>query len=175
MTINSSIPPLRTSEPISAVRRAEEFISASDAELAAIDPLELNLTVAKGAERDLDIPRYKAMADEWAEAILAQMPIAEEQFYRLPRRWLNDIRYARLAVMACYVNDVLRMRYHEGHDEEQQAAPVYAPWRSVSARPHGHSLGNLRQHAHAARGPWLAVGLARFAGMRRVTLRVPVR
>jgi hypothetical protein len=116
----SSIPALRTSEPVSAMRRAEDFVSASDAELAAIDPLELNLIVAKGAERDLDMPSYKAMADEWAEAILAQIPAAEEHFHSFPRRWLNDVRYARLAVMACYVNDVLRMRYHEGHDEDQK-------------------------------------------------------
>jgi hypothetical protein len=111
---------LRSARPLPTNCRAEDFVSASDAELTAIDPLELNLIVAKGAERDLNIPRYKAMADEWAEAILAEMPTAEEHFHQIPRRWLNDIRYARLAVMACYVNDVLRMSYHESHDEDQK-------------------------------------------------------
>jgi hypothetical protein len=44
--------------------RAEDLMTASNEELAAINPLELNLLVARGilSQRNIDIPRYQAMA-----------------------------------------------------------------------------------------------------------------
>jgi hypothetical protein len=96
-------------------RRAEDLLSATDSELAAVDPVLMNLLVAKGIPslRDLDISRYQAMADEWADEIRGYLPAGDANFYRTPERFRNDLRFARLALMCWYVGARLDIRYRE--------------------------------------------------------------
>jgi hypothetical protein len=108
--------PRQPTRSFSPREKAEDFVGCSNAELVTIDPLELNLLVAKGIPqlRDLDIARYRDMANEWAEAIRGNLPSAEANFYRTPGKWKNDIRFARLATVCWYVDRVLGVRYREG-------------------------------------------------------------
>jgi hypothetical protein len=91
------------------------LIDLNDDHLARIDPLVLNLTVAKGipALADIDIDRYRRMVDEWAGALRRRLPGDEQEFRRKPHVWRNDLDFFRLGVL-CYHLDVgLGIRYRE--------------------------------------------------------------
>jgi hypothetical protein len=63
-------------------QRAEELVGKSNEELARIDPLVMNLLVAKGIPSlaDLDIERYRAMLDEAAAVLRRELPGADRRF-----------------------------------------------------------------------------------------------
>ena len=84
-------------------------------QLAGIDPLEMNLLVAKGIPSlaDLEIAPYCTMLDQAAEVLQRELPGADERFYRNPQAWKNDIRFGRLALMCWYVDEVLGIQYRE--------------------------------------------------------------
>ncbi len=105
--------------------RAEELLALSDQELARVDPVEMNLLVARGIARlaDLDIPRYQALADDWAEGIRAALPAAERQFHQTPEDWKNDIHFFRLGMVCWYLDEVLGVRYRE--DQKNLTRVVY--------------------------------------------------
>ena len=48
-----------------------QLLACSDAELARVDPLVMNLLVAKSIPSlaDLDISRYQKLADHWADDV----------------------------------------------------------------------------------------------------------
>ena len=48
-----------------------QLLACSDVELARVDPLVMNLLVAKSIPSlaDLDIARYQKLADQWADGI----------------------------------------------------------------------------------------------------------
>ncbi|MHB1038445.1 MAG: transglutaminase family protein [Pirellulales bacterium] len=93
----------------------DELIGLSAEEMREIDPVVMNLAVAKGvpALRDLDIGRYVVLADKWAADIERCLPGGEANFRRHPELWQNDIDFARLAVMCWYVDSVLGIQYRE--------------------------------------------------------------
>jgi hypothetical protein len=86
-----------------------------ETELASVDPLEMNLIVAKGIPElaDLDVPRYQAEADRWADEISERLPQDEVFFWQSPADWKNDVNFFRLGVLCWYVDEVLGIRYHE--------------------------------------------------------------
>jgi hypothetical protein len=94
---------------------AERFLGLSDEELSAIDPVVMNLAVAKGipALADLDIGRYVGLVDQWAAEIRALLPDAEIRFARNPAPWNNDPDLSRLGLVAWYLGEVLRVEYRE--------------------------------------------------------------
>lgn len=116
-------PPIH--RPLPSFRRAEDLLAASDRELAAIDPVLMNLLVAKGVPslHELDVSGYQRMMDEWAEALRQKLPAVEANFWRTPHRWKNDIRFARLAAMCWYIDKVLGIRYHE--DQRHMTSVFY--------------------------------------------------
>ena len=61
----------KTTPAGAAIPTVAQMMGMSDAELAKVDPLVMNLVVAKGIPEcaDLDIPKYAATVDEWARAI----------------------------------------------------------------------------------------------------------
>jgi hypothetical protein len=66
--------PSAASRPPSARRTdytVAELMALTDSEIERIDPIVMNLTVAKGLPEcvDLDIPKYVATVDEWAIAV----------------------------------------------------------------------------------------------------------
>ena len=93
----------------------KQLAGRSDAELAATDPLELNLAAAKGvpALAKLDVPYYKGLADGWAAELRQQLPAFEGRFWRTPREWDNDIHMYRLGVLCHFVHNDLGIRYRE--------------------------------------------------------------
>ena len=94
---------------------AERFPGLTNDELRRIDPVVLNLSVAKGIPSlsKLDIARYVRLADQWAAEIRGYLPANEANFYKNPERWNNDLDFARLALMGWYVGQVLKIGYRE--------------------------------------------------------------
>jgi hypothetical protein len=104
-----------------AVRRTEpiylwnELIDFSEEKLAAIDPVVMNLAVAKGILplADLNIPAYQRTIDLWAKDIERRLPEWMEEFSRRPQDWNNDVDEFRLGLVSYYVAKFLGVRYIE--------------------------------------------------------------
>ena len=107
------------------VSMLEDLIGQSDSVLAAIDPLEINLLVARGipACRDLPIESYQRTADGWAVDLASRLAVFEDQFHESPDAWKNDIRFFRLGVLCWYLAEVLGIRYRE--DQRELQAVLY--------------------------------------------------
>ena len=101
-----------------------QLAGCSDAELAATDPLEMNLAAARGVPvlAKLDVSYYKGLADGWAAELKRQLPAFEGRFWRTPREWDNDIHMYRLGVLCHFVHNDLGIRYRE----DQKFAPKVA-------------------------------------------------
>ena len=108
-----------------------QLLACSDTELAQVDPLVMNLLVAKSIPSlaDLEIARYQQLADQWAEGIRARLPRAERVFQKSPGDWKNDIRFLRLAVLCEYVDRDLGIRYRE--DQRDIKAVLYTDPRDL--------------------------------------------
>lgn len=84
-----------------------ELVGMTDDELAAVDPLAMNLTVAKGlpALADLDIGRYQdilnALTMDFARRCL---PRWEVEFHKAPHDFENDLRFFRLGMVCQYLD-----------------------------------------------------------------------
>ena len=94
---------------------AEQLVGLSNEELARVDPVVMNLAVAKGIPSlaDLNVGEYVRLADAWADDLRARMPAMEEGFSDAPHHWNNDIDYFRLGVVAWYVDAVLGVAYRD--------------------------------------------------------------
>lgn len=92
-----------------------DYLPMTDDALARVDPVEMNLLVAKSipALSDLDIPLYQAHADAWAEGVRARLPDADRDFAQSPEYWTNDINFTRLAVLCEHIDCGLGMAYRE--------------------------------------------------------------
>jgi hypothetical protein len=103
----------------------QELMWRSDGELASVDPLEMNLLVAKGipALPQLDIADYQHRADRWAGEVRRCLPPAEAQFRQTPQDWKGDLAFFRLGVLCWYVDEVLGIRYRE--DQKDLVAVAY--------------------------------------------------
>jgi hypothetical protein len=93
----------------------EELLGKSDSDLAKVDPLVMNVLVAKGISSlaNTEIAPYCGLLDEGAAVLRQKLPAADAKFRRSPHRWKNDIRFARLTLMCWYVDCVLGIRYRE--------------------------------------------------------------
>jgi hypothetical protein len=83
--------------------------------LARIDPLLLNLSVARGCPGldGLDLIRYASLLDHWSEEVRAALPSAEEEFRRSPSDWKNDLAFFRVGILCWFIDEVLGIRYRE--------------------------------------------------------------
>jgi hypothetical protein len=90
-----------------------DLLAMNDEQLAGVDPLEMNLLVAKGipALAHLDIGHYQALADLWARRIRQLIAGVEGQFWQRPHEWRNDINFFRLGALCQYVDCDLGVRY----------------------------------------------------------------
>lgn len=97
--------------------RAEQLLALTEYELAAVDPAEMNLLVAKGIPSlaNLDIPHYQAILDSWAADVQARIPRSELLFWQSPEDWKNDVNFFRLLVVCEYLDTEQRIRYKESH------------------------------------------------------------
>jgi len=92
-----------------------ELLAVADAELARVDPLAMNLLVAKSIPSlaHLDIRRYQQRADEWAEETRKRLPGAEEVFWQTPWEWKNDVNFFRLGVLCGFLEHEVGIAYNE--------------------------------------------------------------
>jgi hypothetical protein len=97
----------------------DQFVSLPNDELGKVDPVVMNLVVAKGIPSlaDLDIRDHVRLADQWAADIERSIPDCDTNFHRNPERWKNDLEFSRLAVVWWYVEEVLRIAYREDQRE----------------------------------------------------------
>jgi hypothetical protein len=133
----------------------QELLWWSDGELAQVDPLELNLLVAKGipALGQLGVADYQGRADRWAEEVRRCLPGAEAQFHKTPQGWKNDLAFFRLGVLCWYVDEVLGIRYRE--DQKDLTAVAYTDPADLFL----HGVMNSRRGT-CANMPTLHVALA---------------
>ena len=101
--------------PLPAPRRAEDLLGWSNGDLAGVDPVLMNLLVAKGIPSlaDLDIPRFQGLADGWAEAVRERLPNAERVFCQTPWQWKNDVNFFRLGVLCGFLEHEAGIAYKE--------------------------------------------------------------
>jgi hypothetical protein len=84
-------------------------------QLAAMDPLRLNLAVARGCSRldDREIAQLAGTLDSWAAEVARALPNAEAEFHKSPADWKNDLDFFRLGLLCWYLDEVLGIRYHD--------------------------------------------------------------
>jgi hypothetical protein len=102
-----------------------ELLSLSSEELGALDPVVMNLAVAKGITTlaDLDIGHYVRLADRWADDLRGRMPALEAEFHKSPQDWRNDLDFFRLGLVCWYVDVVLEVAYRE--DQRNLTSVLY--------------------------------------------------
>lgn len=105
------------------VRSIRDLLGASDEELAALDPLVMNLIVAKSIPglEGLNVNEYVSVVDSWANDIRARLPQEELVFHQAPGKWKRDVRFFRLGQVAGYLDSVVGIRYI---DEQKRAKEV---------------------------------------------------
>jgi len=110
------------------VRDYRQLLALSDDELAQVDPLVMNLLVARDIPSlaHLNIGRYQQMRDEWAEGVRKRLPHADKVFARDPGAWKNDINFLRLGVLCEYLADVVGIAYIE-EQRELKTVPYTNP------------------------------------------------
>jgi len=99
--------------------RVDNFLSLSNDELGKVDPVVMNLVVAKGIPflADLDIGRYVRLADGWAADVERTIPAGDVNFHRNPDCWKNDLDFSRLAIVWWYIEEALSVAYREDQRE----------------------------------------------------------
>jgi hypothetical protein len=92
-----------------------QLVASSNEKLAEVDPLAMNLVVAKSIPRyfKLDIASYQRKADEWAEGVRTRLPAAERAFQNSPEDWKNDLNFVYLAVLCEYLDREVGITYVE--------------------------------------------------------------
>lgn len=107
-----------------AISHLQQLSRLDDDEFAQIDPLLMNLVVAKGipALAHLDIVAYQRLADQWAAEVGRCAAEDEPMFRRSPGNWKNDLAFFRLGVLCWYVDEVLDIHYREDQRELKSVA-----------------------------------------------------
>ncbi len=91
-------------------------------ELKLIDPLVMNLLVAKGVSTlaKLNIFSYEQKLSEWSNAIRHGLRDAEKQFHETPWHWKDDLGFFRLGYLCYYVDEVLGIRYRDDLKDQKR-------------------------------------------------------
>lgn len=101
-----------------------QMLACSDEELGRVDPLVMNLLVAKSIPSlaGLDLPRYQRQADQWADDVRKRLPKAEKVFWQTPCDWKDDINFFRLGVLCGYLEYEVGIAYNE---DQRDGGPVF--------------------------------------------------
>lgn len=99
------------------MRNYLELLGMSDPELAQVDPIEMNLLVARSIPslEGLDIGHYQRMADRIAEGVRERLRRVENGFYRRCTYWKNDLNFFRLGILYEYLDRIVGIKYKEEH------------------------------------------------------------
>jgi Transglutaminase-like superfamily len=100
---------------------SRQLLALTDEEFAGVDPLVMNLLVAKDIPSlaDLDIPKYQRMANEWALGVQQLISTLEGHFWKDPPYWDSDINLFRLGIACQFVECKLDIRYREDQREQK--------------------------------------------------------
>lgn len=92
-----------------------EMVALTDDDLSAVDPVVMNIVVAKGIPSlaNLDVGRYIALADQWAGNLRRRMPMLEENFHKQPGKWNNDLAIFRLGLVCQFLDVAIGIGYRE--------------------------------------------------------------
>jgi len=99
-----------------------QLVALRPEELVAIDPLAMNLIVAKGISSlaDLDIRHYQEIVNGWVTDFTQRcLPRWEPFFHETPQDWKNDIRYFRLGTVCQYLECEVGIQYNQDQREVQ--------------------------------------------------------
>jgi hypothetical protein len=105
-------------------RSVAELIALTDAELARVDIVEMNLAVAReipGLE-GLDYDRYRQIVDQWTEEFRQWLPTVEHAFRENPQAFHNDINFFRLGMLAQFLDQQVGVAYVLSQKNAQLAA-----------------------------------------------------
>lgn len=100
----------------------DTLVALRPAELAAIDPLVMNLVVAKDIPllADLDIRHYQETVNGWATDFTQRcLPRWEPYFHKAPQDFANDIRFFRLGMACQYLDMEVGIQYNKDQREVQ--------------------------------------------------------
>lgn len=98
------------------------LLAMSPKELACIDPLAINLIVAKGipALADLQISAYQETINRWVMDFTQRcLPRWEPYFHEAPQDFENDIRYFRLGMVCQYLELEVGIEYNSDQRDVQ--------------------------------------------------------
>lgn len=90
------------------------LLAMNEDELSTVDPLVMNLLVAKEIDglKTLDIARYQATVNGWVEDFRTRcLPYWETFFHEAPGDFRNDIRNFRLGMVCQYIDLELGISY----------------------------------------------------------------
>lgn len=92
-----------------------ELLPLTNEELAKVDPLVINLLVAKGilSLRHLDIEHYVKLRDRWVEEVRRTFRRNESKFHADPERWHDRLEFFRMLLLLEYMARDLGIRYRE--------------------------------------------------------------
>jgi hypothetical protein len=91
-----------------------DLLAMPDEALAAVDPLAMNLVVAKGIPSlaDLCIGRCQEIVNAWVRDFIERcLPSWEPYFYEAPQDFRNDIDFFRLGMACQYLEQVVGLEY----------------------------------------------------------------
>lgn len=104
-------------------RRSDRSLLAyGNDELKLIDPLVMNLLVAKGIPSlaNLNIFSYEQKLHEWSNAVRHGLHNSEHQFHETPWHWKNDLNFFRLGYLCYVVDEVLGIHYRNDQKNLKQ-------------------------------------------------------
>ena len=99
-----------------------QLVAMSDDQLAVIDPLAMNLVVAKGVPSlaGLDIGHYRDIVDNWVLDLTRRcLPSWEPYFHHAPQDYRDDLRYFRLGMVCQYLECEVGIQYNPDQREAQ--------------------------------------------------------
>lgn len=102
-----------------------ELYSLSSIDLAAIDPLAMNLIVARGipALAGLEIFHYQEAVNDWTSIFSRKyLPALERFFHESPSDFRNDIRYFRMGLLHQFLEMEIGLEYNE---DQRDGQPIW--------------------------------------------------
>ena len=98
-----------------AATTLNDLIAMSEDRLAEVDPLAMNLVVAKGIPSlsGIDIAQYQNVVNTWVKDFQRRcLPQWEPHFHDAPHDFENDIRYFRLGMVCQYLELEVGIQYN---------------------------------------------------------------
>lgn len=105
---------------------AEQLVSLSDERLAEVDPLIVNLLIAKGIPslEDLNLHRYQKQVNSWAYDFATRyLPYWETVYEREPEYYDHNHQLFQVGMIAQYLHHEIGITYHE--DQKEAVSILY--------------------------------------------------